>query len=101
VFQLIGGALSKKGARLEVLFDDGELLRSSSCLLSLTLARLQDTGLLVRLQLVGLRLDRTLTVTFFADSTEPARSTHAVWDEIGEAVIRELDYSHIVLKLNT
>lgn len=36
-----------------------------------------------------------------SDSTEPARSPHAVWDEIGEAVIRELDYSHIIFKLNT
>jgi hypothetical protein len=36
-----------------------------------------------------------------AYSTEPARSPHAVWDEIGEAVIRELDYSHVILKLNT
>ncbi|KAK4700199.1 hypothetical protein P7C70_g6053, partial [Phenoliferia sp. Uapishka_3] len=33
-------------------------------------------------------------------STEPARSPHAVWDEIGESFIRELDYSQIILKLN-
>lgn len=37
----------------------------------------------------------------FADSTEHARSPKAVWDEIGEAFIRELDYSQIILKLNT
>lgn len=37
---------------------------------------------------------------FAADSSEPARSPHAVWDEIGEAFIRELDFSHIILKLN-
>lgn len=39
-------------------------------------------------------------VSFAADSSEPARSPHAVWDEIGEAFIRELDFSHIILKLN-
>ncbi|SCV70224.1 BQ2448_1618 [Microbotryum intermedium] len=61
-FQIISGQLSRKGARLEVLFDDGY---------------------------------------WPAYSSEPARSTHAVWDEIGEAVIRELNFSNIILKLNT
>ncbi|KAK4047503.1 Tricalbin-2 [Microbotryomycetes sp. JL221] len=60
-FQLISGQLSKKGARLEVLFDDGY---------------------------------------WPAYSTEPARSTHAIWDEIGEAVIREREWSRIIFKLN-
>ncbi|KAM0786716.1 hypothetical protein ACM66B_002158 [Microbotryomycetes sp. NB124-2] len=60
-FQLRSGQLSKKGARLEVLFDDGY---------------------------------------WPAYSTEPARSTHAVWDEIGEAVIREKQWSRIIFKLN-
>ncbi|KDE05686.1 hypothetical protein MVLG_03920 [Microbotryum lychnidis-dioicae p1A1 Lamole] len=60
-FQIISGQLSRKGARLEVLFDDGY---------------------------------------WPAYSSEPARSTHAVWDEIGEAVIRELNFSNMILKLN-
>lgn len=42
-----------------------------------------------------------LFLLIFLDSTEHARSTKAVWDEIGEAFIRELDYSQIILKLNT
>ncbi|KAL8287656.1 hypothetical protein RQP46_003514 [Phenoliferia psychrophenolica] len=62
VYQIVSGALSRKGARLEVLFDDGY---------------------------------------WPAYSTAPARSPHAVWDEIGESFIRELDYSQIILKLNT
>ncbi|TNY17332.1 C2 domain-containing protein [Rhodotorula diobovata] len=60
-FQVISGQLSKKGARLEVLFDDGY---------------------------------------WPAFSTERSRSTHNTWDEIGEALIRELDFSRIILKLN-
>ncbi|GJN90164.1 hypothetical protein Rhopal_003163-T1 [Rhodotorula paludigena] len=60
-FQIISGNISKKGARLEVLFDDGY---------------------------------------WPAFSTERSRSTHNTWDEIGEAVIRELDFSQIILKLN-
>lgn len=35
------------------------------------------------------------------DSTEPSRSTKARWDETGEGFIRELDWSQIILKLNT
>jgi hypothetical protein len=34
-------------------------------------------------------------------STEASRSTHNTWDEIGEVVIRELDFSQIHLALNT
>ncbi|GAA6050737.1 hypothetical protein JCM3770_006601 [Rhodotorula araucariae] len=60
-FQIISGQLSKKGARLEVLFDDGY---------------------------------------WPAFSTERSRSTHNTWDEIGEALIRELDFSQVILKLN-
>ncbi|GAA5905720.1 hypothetical protein JCM8208_000876 [Rhodotorula glutinis] len=60
-FQIISGQLSKKGARLEVLFDDGY---------------------------------------WPAFSTERSRSTHNTWDEVGEALIRELDFSRIILKLN-
>ncbi|GAA5948387.1 hypothetical protein JCM10213_004407 [Rhodosporidiobolus nylandii] len=62
VFQVISGQLAKKGARLEVLFDDGY---------------------------------------WPAFSTEAARSTHVTFDEIGETVIRELDFSQIHLALNT
>ncbi|KAM0750754.1 tricalbin [Meredithblackwellia eburnea MCA 4105] len=61
VFQIVSGSLARKGARLEVLFDDGY---------------------------------------WPAYSTEPARSPHAVWDEIGECFIRELDVSQIIFKLN-
>ena len=34
------------------------------------------------------------------DSTEIARSTQNTWDEVGEAFVRELGYSRIMLKLN-
>ncbi|GAA5974459.1 hypothetical protein JCM11641_003227 [Rhodosporidiobolus odoratus] len=61
-FQVISGQLGKKGARLEVLFDDGY---------------------------------------WPAFSTEASRSTHNTWDEIGEVLIRELDFSQIHLALNT
>ncbi|GAA6043375.1 hypothetical protein JCM8097_005289 [Rhodosporidiobolus ruineniae] len=61
-FQIISGSLARKGARLEVLLDDGY---------------------------------------WPAFSTEPSRSTHQTWDEIGEVVIRELDFSQIHLALNT
>ncbi|GAA6019595.1 hypothetical protein JCM10207_006938 [Rhodosporidiobolus poonsookiae] len=61
-FQVISGQLAKKGARLEVLFDDGY---------------------------------------WPAFSTEASRSTHNTWDEIGEVLIRELDFSQIHLQLNT
>ncbi|BGP56395.1 Tricalbin-2 [Rhodotorula sphaerocarpa] len=61
-FQVISGQLAKKGARLEVLFDDG------------------------------------YWPTF---STEHSRSTHNTWDEIGEVLIRELDFSTVTLQLNT
>ncbi|KAI5478145.1 hypothetical protein MNV49_005409 [Pseudohyphozyma bogoriensis] len=61
-FQILSGKLSRKGARVEILFDDG------------------------------------YWPTY---STEPARSTHAVFDEIGESFIRELDYSQVIIKLNT
>ncbi|GAA5987383.1 hypothetical protein JCM10908_001933 [Rhodotorula pacifica] len=61
-FQVISGQLAKKGARLEVLFDDGY---------------------------------------WPAFSTEHSRSTHNTWDEIGEALIRELDFSSVTLQLNT
>ncbi|GAA5961362.1 hypothetical protein JCM21900_006679 [Sporobolomyces salmonicolor] len=60
-FQIVSGQLAKKGARLEVLFDDGY---------------------------------------WSAYSTEPSRSTHNTWDEIGEALIRELDFSQIIFRLN-
>lgn len=36
-----------------------------------------------------------------AFTTEHSRSTHNTWDEIGEALIRELDYSTVTLQLNT
>ncbi|GAA5874962.1 hypothetical protein JCM1840_007163 [Sporobolomyces johnsonii] len=60
-FQIVSGQLAKKGARLEVLFDDGY---------------------------------------WSAYSTEPSRSTHNTWDEIGEALVRELDFSQIIFRLN-
>ncbi|GAA5844845.1 hypothetical protein JCM11251_007345 [Rhodosporidiobolus azoricus] len=62
VFQIIGGQLARKGARIEVLLDDG------------------------------------YWPTY---STEASRSTHATFDEIGEVVVRELDFSQITLALNT
>lgn len=43
---------------------------------------------------------RTDVTHNFIDSTEAARSTHNTWDEVGEAFIRELGYSRIILKLN-
>jgi len=56
-----------------------------------------DTG-----QLVGdaplQRSDRCLMGRI--DSTETARSNNNTWDEVGEAFIRELGYSRIILKLN-
>jgi len=61
-FHVVSGNVAKKGARLEVLFDDA------------------------------------YWPTY---STEPARSNHAVWDEIGETFVRELDFSQVILKLNT
>lgn len=84
----------------EVLFDDGALHRKSQMLSSLTNILFDRllAGLFVFL--VSKTFARLLTFSH-SDSTEPARSPHAVWDEIGEAVIRELDYSHIILKLNT
>ena len=36
-----------------------------------------------------------------AFSTEHSRSKHNTWDEIGEALIRELDFSSVTLQLNT
>lgn len=36
-----------------------------------------------------------------AYSTEPSRSHNTTWDEIGEIVIRELDFSQITFQLNT
>lgn len=56
-----------------------------------------DTGLPVRPTLSLIVHHSHLCST---DSSEPARSTHAVWDEIGEAMIRELDFSRVILKLN-
>ncbi|GAA5958373.1 hypothetical protein JCM3765_004810 [Sporobolomyces pararoseus] len=61
-FQIISGNIAKKGARLEVLFDDGY---------------------------------------WPAYSTEPSRSHHTTWDEIGEVVVRELDFSMITFQLNS
>lgn len=50
----------------------------------------------------GARVEVALDSGYWpAYSTEPARSTNAVFDEIGEAFIRELDVSTISLKLNT
>lgn len=60
--QIISGHIPKKGARLEVLFDDGY---------------------------------------WPAYSTEPSRSHNTTWDEIGEIVVRELDFSMITFQLNT
>lgn len=59
--QIISGKLARKGARLEILYDDGYWPSYSS---------------------------------------EPARSQQTTFDEIGEAFIRELDYSQIIFKLN-
>ncbi|GAA5871970.1 hypothetical protein JCM16303_000930 [Sporobolomyces ruberrimus] len=36
-----------------------------------------------------------------AYSTEPSRSHNTTWDEIGEIVVRELDFSQITFQLNT
>jgi hypothetical protein len=36
-----------------------------------------------------------------ADATEAARSEHAKWDEVGEAFVKELDFTHVLLKLNS
>ncbi|KEI37230.1 uncharacterized protein L969DRAFT_53729 [Mixia osmundae IAM 14324] len=36
-----------------------------------------------------------------AYSTEPARTTNVTWDEVGEAFIREREFSRVILKLNT
>lgn len=70
---------------MEVLFDDGYW---PACLwLSLTYPPVQN---------------QTLTsFEITTDSTEPARSPHAKWDEIGEVFIRELDFATVHLKLNT
>ncbi|KAL8286655.1 hypothetical protein RQP46_004183 [Phenoliferia psychrophenolica] len=59
---IISGSLSRAGARLEVLFDDGYWPSYAS---------------------------------------ETSASRHAIWDEVGECFIRELDYSQIILRLNT
>lgn len=61
VFNIISANLARKGARLEVAFDDA------------------------------------YWPTY---STEVARSVHQTWDEVGEAFIRELNYSRIILRLN-
>ena len=61
VFNIVSGSLAKKGARLEVAFDDAY---------------------------------------WPGYSTEVARTTHQTWDEVGEAFIRELAYSRIILRLN-
>ncbi|GAA5849255.1 hypothetical protein JCM8547_006494 [Rhodosporidiobolus lusitaniae] len=50
----------------------------------------------------GARLEVALDDAYWpVYSTEPSRSTHNTWDEIGEVLIRELDFSQIHLSLNT
>lgn len=61
-FNILGGKIAKKNARLEVLFDDGY---------------------------------------WPAYTTEEARTTECTWDEVGEATIKELDWSRMWIKLRT
>ena len=60
VFNLLSGNITRKNARLEVLFEDG------------------------------------YWPTY---TTEPGRTEHCTWDEVGEGVIKELDWSRMWLKL--
>ncbi|CAD6931920.1 unnamed protein product [Tilletia laevis] len=62
VFNILGGNLARKNARLEIAFDDA------------------------------------YWPTY---TTEPARTAHCTWDEVGEEVIKELDWSRIWLKLRS
>ncbi|CEH17519.1 Ca2-dependent lipid-binding protein CLB1/vesicle protein vp115/Granuphilin A, contains C2 domain [Ceraceosorus bombacis] len=62
VFNLLGGQLARKNARLEVSFDDGY---------------------------------------WPVYTTEASRTEKCTWDEVGEAVIKELDWSRMWLKLRT
>jgi Ca2+-dependent lipid-binding protein len=62
VFNILGGNVARKNARLEILFDDG------------------------------------YWPTY---TTEAGRTDHCTWDEVGESVIKELDWSRMWLKLRT
>ncbi|GAA6009648.1 hypothetical protein JCM11491_001046 [Sporobolomyces phaffii] len=90
-----GSVLSKDKVREGITMTKQELLRSQTGVLAFQII----SGHLPK---KGSRLEVLFDDGYWpAYSTEPSRSANTTWDEIGEIVIRELDFSQITFQLNT
>ena len=95
---VVGGQISnpKRRGRLEVRLALAHKVRHSQMMhRSLSTA---STGQLVRFLCDGQLLPNSRRCT---DATEAARLETPTWDEVGEAFVKELDFTHVLLKLNS